>query len=59
VDPVWVEAAYTWAWPDSKWKEKAIALLKEHNIYQIGRYGRWKFQGIAESIREGLSIKRA
>ena len=59
VDPVWVEAAYTWSWPDSKWKEKAIALLKEHNIYQIGRYGRWKFQGIAESIREGLSIKRA
>ena len=50
----WVEVAYTWASPRSKWKEKAINKLEQHSIYQIGRYGNWEFQGIAESIKNGL-----
>jgi len=54
IDPTWIDVAYTWCWAGSTWREKAIALLKKNNIYQIGRYGRWKFQGIAESIKEGL-----
>lgn len=56
IDPTWIEIAYTWAWPDSTWRESAIQALKEHSIYQIGRYGKWSFQGIADSVRDGLSV---
>jgi len=54
VSPTYVDVAYTWSWPGSEWKEKAIKRLADHGIRQLGRYGRWHFQGIAESIREGL-----
>lgn len=50
-----VSVAYTWRWPDSHWREDAINLLRQFDIHQIGRYGRWHFQGIAESIKEGLA----
>jgi len=53
----WVDVAYTWSWPDSAWKNLAITALKKHDIYQAGRYGLWKFQGIADSIRDGLSCE--
>jgi protoporphyrinogen oxidase len=56
VDPTWIDAAYTWSWPGSKWKETAIALLEQHEIYPVGRYARWVFQGIADSIRDGLAV---
>jgi hypothetical protein len=29
-------------------------MLEDKGIYQIGRYGRWRFQGIADSIRDGF-----
>jgi len=54
VDATWIEVAYTWFWPGSKWREKALKALAEQGIYQIGRFGRWVFQGIAESIKDGL-----
>ena len=54
VDNTWVDIAYTWSWPGSNWRELAIEKLKRHNIHQIGRYGAWTFQGIADSIRDGL-----
>ena len=54
MDPNWVDVAYTWAWPGSKWSAQAISALEKHGIYQAGRYGRWTFQGVADSIREGL-----
>ncbi len=57
VDPTWVEVAYTWSYPNSTWREEALHRLRDHGIYQMGRYGRWRFQGIAESIREGLSVR--
>jgi len=50
----WVEVAYTWTWPRSTWKQEALALLEQHGIQSIGRYGRWHFQGIADSLREGF-----
>jgi len=56
VDPTWIEVAYTWAWPGSTWKAKALRRLQEHGIYQVGRYGRWQFQGIADSIRDGFFV---
>jgi protoporphyrinogen oxidase len=56
VDPTWIDVAYTWSWPKSKWKERALAELQSQNIFQVGRYGRWVFQGIADSIRDGFII---
>lgn len=54
--PTWIDVAYTWAVPGSQWKQKMIPLLESHGIYQVGRYGRWIFQGIADSIRDGLMV---
>jgi protoporphyrinogen oxidase len=59
VDPTWIEVAYTWAWPGSKWRAQALRRLEEHGIHSVGRYGRWAFQGIADSLREGLLIGAA
>ena len=53
-DPTWIDVAYTWSWPGSRWRDAAIAALERHGILQIGRYGRWTFQGIADSVRDGL-----
>ncbi|MDM7274433.1 protoporphyrinogen/coproporphyrinogen oxidase [Sulfurihydrogenibium azorense] len=54
VDPTWIDVAYTWSWPGSKWREKALKMLEEYGIHMVGRYAQWVFQGIAESIRNGL-----
>jgi protoporphyrinogen oxidase len=54
VDPTWIDVAYTWSWPGSRWKQEALQKLEQHGIYQVGRYGRWIFQGIADSIRDGF-----
>jgi len=51
----WIDVAYTWSRSASTWREEALSLLEEQNVYQIGRYGRWHFQGIADSIKEGLA----
>lgn len=59
VDPTWIEVAYTWAWPGSTWKAAALRRLEEHDIFQVGRYGRWIFQGIADSIRDGFMVGAA
>jgi protoporphyrinogen oxidase len=59
VDPTWIDVAYTWQRPHSSWVEEAIGQLKDYGIHQTGRYGRWKFQGIAESIKDGIDIKAA
>ncbi|MCX7910924.1 MAG: protoporphyrinogen oxidase-like protein, partial [Endomicrobia bacterium] len=57
ISPTWIEVAYTWEWPDSKLKEEVLSFLKNNNVYSIGRYGKWRFQGIAESIKDGLSVE--
>lgn len=54
VDPTWIDVAYTWSWPNSQWKKQALQQLESHGIYQVGRYGRWIFQGIADSIKDGF-----
>jgi len=53
-DATWIEVAYTWSRPGSRWRQKALKVLEEHDIYPVGRYARWVFQGIADSVREGL-----
>lgn len=56
VDPTWIDVAYTWSWPQSKWRTAALHSLEKHGIFQVGRYGRWIFQGIADSIRDGFIV---
>jgi protoporphyrinogen oxidase len=53
-DVSWVEYAYTWSWPHSDWQTQAIHALETYDIYPVGRYARWMFQGIADSIRDGI-----
>jgi len=54
IDPTWIDVAYTWSLPRLRWVEKALRALEEYNIYQVGRFAQWRFQGIADSIRDGL-----
>jgi hypothetical protein len=54
VHPTWIDVAYTWSWPGSRWAAEALRMLEDKGVYQIGRYGRWRFQGIADSIRDGF-----
>lgn len=56
IDDTWIDVAYTWSWPESTWKHTAIETLEKNHIFPIGRYARWKFQGIAASLRDGLLI---
>lgn len=56
VHPTWVDVAYTWSWPNSSWKPQALQALADVGIHQVGRYGRWIFQGIADSIRDGFIV---
>ncbi|MDR3676677.1 MAG: FAD-dependent oxidoreductase [Acidobacteriota bacterium] len=59
VDPTWIDVAYTWSWPGSRWRGAALKKLEELEIQMVGRYARWNFQGIADSIRDGLMVGAA
>lgn len=55
VDPTWVKTAYTWLYNKDD-RSKALKYLEDRNIFSTGRYGKWKFQGMVESISDGLSM---
>jgi len=57
-DTCYIDIAYTWTPPGSEEKESLLSMVEDCGIEQIGRYGRWHFQGIAESIKEGLVCSR-
>jgi protoporphyrinogen oxidase len=59
VSPTWVEVAYTWSLPGSHWRERALDLLGGQGIVMAGRYGKWQFQGIADSLRDGFAAGAA
>jgi protoporphyrinogen oxidase len=59
VDATWIDVAYTWSWRNSRWKTEAVRRLEQHDIHPVGRYGRWIFQGIADSIRDGLLLGKS
>lgn len=59
VDVSWVDAAYTWTRPGSTWVADALAVLAGMGVQQVGRYARWHFQGIADSVADGLAAGRA
>lgn len=51
-----IPTAYTWRWPGSQWQQEAHNLLLENGIIPAGRFARWNFQGIADSLAQGLLI---
>lgn len=55
-DPTWVDVAYTWRRPGSDWVARASSVCRDFGIETAGRYGRWSFQGIAASLKEGLLL---
>ena len=55
-DPTWVDVAYTWRRPGSDWVARATSACQECGIEPAGRYGRWSFQGIAASLKEGVLL---
>jgi protoporphyrinogen oxidase len=55
LDVSWLDVAYTWSWPGSAWRSEALRALAAHDIHATGRYGGWVFQGIADSVRDGLN----
>ncbi|MEU8006396.1 FAD-dependent oxidoreductase [Catellatospora sp. NPDC049111] len=55
VDPTWIDVAYTWRRPRSTWVEETLDVLRASGIHQVGRYARWRFQGIAESLQSGFA----
>lgn len=58
-DPTWVDVAYTWSWPGSRWRSRALRFLEQRDVTMVGRYGRWIFQGIADSLRDGFFVGAA
>lgn len=59
ISPSWIETGYTWSLPGSPWRQLALSQLLERGVHMTGRYGLWRFQGIAESVRDGLSAGAA
>lgn len=55
VDPTWVKYAYTWLHSREP-RDEALAWLKERDIISTGRYGKWHFQGMVDSIKDGFNI---
>lgn len=55
VDPTVVNCAYTWI-ADPSQRYEAIKYLEDNDIISTGRYGKWKFCGMVESIEMGLSV---
>jgi protoporphyrinogen oxidase len=53
-DATWIEVAYTWSWPGSGWRQRALLMLEKHGVWQVGRFARWIFQGIADSLAAGF-----
>ncbi len=56
VDPTYVRCAYTWLKAKED-RETALNWLKERDIISTGRYGKWKFQGMVDSIRDGFEVE--
>ncbi len=56
VDPTWVKTGYTWMRSKSD-RDNALQWLKERDIISTGRYGKWQFQGMTQSIEDGFEVE--
>ena len=54
-DPTWVKVAYTWNKSETE-RIEHLEWLRQKDIISIGRYGKWKFCGLTESIQDGLNV---
>ena len=54
VDPTWVRCAYTWNRTPEE-REVYLQSLATQGVISTGRYGKWKFQGMSESIMDGFN----
>lgn len=50
-----VPCAYTWQY-NTEDVPNALSWLKERDIISTGRYGKWKFQGLTQSIEDGFNV---
>lgn len=55
VDPTWVRCAYTWL-RSKESRDRELEWLKDRNIISTGRYGKWHFQGMVDSIKDGFEV---
>lgn len=51
-----VPCAYTWQY-NKEDVPNALAWLKERDIISTGRYGKWSFQGLTQSIEDGFNVE--
>ncbi|RTK93067.1 protoporphyrinogen oxidase-like protein [Candidatus Saccharibacteria bacterium] len=56
IDPTIVKVAYTWEYNKGDAK-KEIDWLRERDIISTGRYGKHKFQGMVDSIKDGFEVE--
>lgn len=54
-DPTWVKCAYTWL-TSREHRDEQLAWLKDRDIISTGRYGKWHFCGMTESIKMGFEV---
>jgi hypothetical protein len=52
-----VSPTHTWSWPGSQWVAEAPNVLADCGVRQIGRFGKWRFQGMADSFGEAWTIE--
>ncbi len=54
-DPTWVACGYTWL-RSREHRDNHLKWLKAHEIISTGRYGKWHFQGLVDSIKDGFEV---
>jgi len=58
-DYEYIEVAYTWKYPNSKWDREVINSLLNYNIIAIGRYSTWgMIEGIVECVEYVASLAK-
>jgi protoporphyrinogen oxidase len=55
-DQVIIPCGYTWVYPGRDPRPGMLESMREYDIHSIGRYGKWKFQGISASVEDGLDV---
>lgn len=56
VDDNWIETAYTWRKLGSEWVNQSIEKMLAYDIFPVGRFAEWRFQGLSKSFYDGVSL---
>lgn len=57
IDEHIIDTAYTWMHKGHN-REEYLKMLEENDIVSTGRYGKWKFQGIVDCVKDGLCLEK-